>query len=329
VNGHYLAQLPTSPSYARIDRLLEEGRDVVLDGGVATELLRIGAERDDAPEPWGTWALLQGPTDVLEVHRRYLASGCDVLSTNTWSVLEAAASAPKRSVGPRHDPLWVDAARQGVHLARAAIEEAGRVGEVAVAFCANSALLDERAQGRLELLSWAWQDASPDLVILETLEAIPDQVALETIELVCETGLPVWVSFRRRGRGVSSVEGRVTPDSDPDAFGAALAALERIGVRAILVNCVPTGGLPNTLERLRTQTTLPIGAYPNLGHHDGAGWDFDTEIGPREYGRLADSWRDAGARIIGGCCGVTPEHIAAVRDRVGRAPSPAVELGSP
>jgi S-methylmethionine-dependent homocysteine/selenocysteine methylase len=325
--GHYLTRLATSASYERVDGLLGQG-GVVLDGGVATELQRIDAERRDLPrEPWGTWALLQGPMDVLEVHRRYLASGCDVLSTNTWSVLEAAHPAPSGPVGPRHDPLWVDAARQGVRLARAAIEEAGRGGEVAAAFCANSALLDERAQGRLELLSWAWQDSPPDLVILETLEAIPDQVALETIEMVCETGLPVWVSFRRGPGGMSSVEGRVTPDPDPDAFGGTLAELEKLGVRAILVNCVPAGELPETLRWLRARTQLPLGAYPNLGHHDGAGWEFDTEVGPRDYAQLAESWREAGASIVGGCCGTTPEHIAALRDLVGKAPPPAVELG--
>jgi S-methylmethionine-dependent homocysteine/selenocysteine methylase len=325
--GHYLAELPTSDAYERVDRLLKED-GVVLDGGVATELLRIGDERHEhADEPWGTWALLQGPMDVLELHRRYVASGCDVLSTNTWSVLEAAHPAPSGPVGPRHDPLWVDAARQGVRLARAAIEEAERGGEVAVAFCANSALLDERAQGRLELLTWAWQDAPPDMVILETLEAIPDRVALETIAMVCDTGLPVWVSFRRGPQGMSTVEGKVTPDPDPDAFGTTLSELEKLGVRAILVNCVPAGGLAETLRWLRAHTELPIGAYPNLGHHAGAGWEFDREVSPRDYAKLADSWREAGASIVGGCCGVTPEHIAALRDLVGKAPPPAVELG--
>jgi S-methylmethionine-dependent homocysteine/selenocysteine methylase len=325
--GHYLAQLSISPAYERIDRLLGQGGDVVLDGGVATELQRIGAEQHDRPrEPWGTWALLQGPRDVLEVHRRYLASGCDVLSTNTWSVLEADYPSPS-GPGPRHDPLWVDAARQGVRLARAAIQEAGRGGEVAAAFCANSSLLDERAQGRLELLTWAWQEAPPDLVILETLEAIPDRVALETIEMISETGLPVWVSFRRSPQGMSSVDGRVSGDPDPDAFGVALARLEEIGVQAILVNCVPAGGLVETVEWLRARTQLPIGAYPNLGHHDAASWEFDTEVGPREYARLADTWRKAGASVIGGCCGVTPEHIAAIRDLVESTPSPEVEPG--
>jgi S-methylmethionine-dependent homocysteine/selenocysteine methylase len=318
--GHYLIELPISPAYERIEGLLSGGESVVLDGGVATELQRVRSEdRAGSREPWGTWALFQGPMEVLEVHRRYVASGCDVLSTNTWSVLDAADQSPNGPLGPGREPLWVYAARLGIRLARQAIDEAGRGRQVAAAFCANSALLDQRAQGRLELLSWAWQAEPPDLVILETLEAIPDELALETIEMVTATGLPVWVSFRRRKDGMSRVDGELVPDPDSSAFDEALGRLESAGVRAILVNCVPVAEIPETLESLRAQTNLPIGCYPNLGHSAGVGWEFDPEIGPPEYARLARSWVDAGASIVGGCCGVTPEHVAALRDAVDSA----------
>ena len=319
--GHYLAEQPLSPAYERIDGMLSGGDGVLLDGGVATELQQVrSAERARRREPWGTWALFQGPVDVLEVHRRYVASGCDVISTNTWSVLEAAEESGLAQPAIGRNPLWADAARLGVRLARQAIDEAGRRSECVAAFCINSALLDERAQGRLELLSWVWHEEPPDLVILETLEAVPDEVALETIALVTATGLPVWVSFRRRGEGTSTVDGRVLPDSDPAAFPRALGELEGLGVRAVLVNCVPVDGLDQTVALLREQTALPIGCYPNLGHEQGARWEFDAGVGPHEYAQMAASWRSAGAQIVGGCCGVTPKHIAGLRSVVGASP---------
>ena len=311
--GHYLAEQPVSRAYRRIDSILAGGGGIVLDGGVATELQQVRAEeRARQREPWGTWALFQGPVEVLEVHRRYVASGCDVISTNTWSVLEAAEESGTVHPAIGRNPLWADAARLGVRLARQAIDEAGGRDERAAAFCINSSLLDERAQGRLEVLSWVWHEEPPDLVILETLEAIPDEVALETISMVTATGLPVWVSFRRRLGGMSSVDGRVLPDSEPAAFPAALRQLESLGVRAVLVNCVPVDELDETMAELRDETALPIGCYPNLGHGDGAHWEFDPGVGPQEYARLAATWRDAGARIVGGCCGVTAKHIAAL-----------------
>jgi S-methylmethionine-dependent homocysteine/selenocysteine methylase len=313
-SSHYFAELPISAAYERIDGVLAGGGTVLLDGGVATELQQVQSEdRARRREPWGTWTLFQGPVEVLEVHRRYVEAGCDVISTNTWSVLEAADEASRGPESLSHNSLWLDAARLGMRLARQAIEEGGRAGQCAAAFCINSSLLDERATGRLELLSWLWHDEPPDLVVLETLETIPDSVALNAIQMVCDTGLPVWVSFRRARSGMSTVDGSVTPDSDPDAFRAALEQLEGIGVKAVLVNCVPTEQLPDTLEWLRGQTSLPVGCYPNLGHSEGARWDFDTGVGPQEYARLASGWIAAGARIVGGCCGVTPKHLAGVR----------------
>ncbi len=323
--GHYLGELPISPAYARVDGLLGGGGCVLLDGGIATELQRVRSEEAArGSEPWGTWALFRGPMEVLEVHSRYVAAGCDVISTNTWSVLEAAEESSHRPGSLRRNPLWLDAARLGTRLARQAIAAAGREGEVAAAFCINSSLIDERAQGRLELLSWTWNEEPPDLVILETVETIPDDAALRTVEMVVETGLPVWVSFRRRAEGMSSIDGEAVPDPDPDAFGAALQGLADVGARAILVNCVPAAQMPETLESLRSQTELPIGCYPNLGHSGGSRWEFDEKVGPDEFARLGESWIAAGARIVGGCCGVTPEQIAALR-----RPADAVAPGAP
>jgi S-methylmethionine-dependent homocysteine/selenocysteine methylase len=324
MTGHYMMELPLSQAYERIDGILESGGTVVLDGGVATELQRVRDEdRGTAYEPWGTWALFQGPMEVLEVHRRYVAARADVISTNTWSVLDAADQSPSGPSGPGREPLWAYAARLGIRLARQAVDEAGRGKECAVAFSANSALLDRRAQGRLELLTWAWQAEPPDLVILETLEAIPDELSIETIEMVAATGLPVWVSFRRGHDAMSRANGEPVPDPDPNAFAEALGRLEGLGVRAILVNCVPAAGIRETIESLRSTTSLPVGCYPNLGHGVGSEWEFDPDVGPGEYAGLARSWLDSGARVIGGCCGVTPDHVAALRTVVGNSPPPA------
>jgi len=70
------------------------------------------------------------------------------------------------------------------------------------------------------------------------------------------------------------------------------------------------------LPWLRDFTDLPLGAYPNLGHYADSGWQHDERIGPDEYAELALRWRSQGAQIVGGCCGTTPAHIAAVRRRL-------------
>ena len=67
---------------------------------------------------------------------------------------------------------------------------------------------------------------------------------------------------------------------------------------------------------LRDFVDLPLGVYPNLGYYTDRGWRFDTGVGGAEYAELALRWRAEGAQILGGCCGVRPEHIAAARERL-------------
>jgi SAM-dependent methyltransferase len=65
------------------------------------------------------------------------------------------------------------------------------------------------------------------------------------------------------------------------------------------------------LPWLRDFVDLPLGVYPNLGYYSDAGWRFDPRTGPAEYAELALGWRAEGAQIVGGCCGTSPEHLAA------------------
>src|SRR5207245_5177423 len=110
-----------------------EGECVGRCGGVATELQRVGAGAGPQAGLWGTWALYSARKAVLDVHRAYAETGCNVISTNTWSIL----SAPEiERLGPSRPEVvhWMDIARAGVRLARQGIAEAGREGECAVAF---------------------------------------------------------------------------------------------------------------------------------------------------------------------------------------------------
>jgi len=67
------------------------------------------------------------------------------------------------------------------------------------------------------------------------------------------------------------------------------------------------------LSWLRDFTDMPLGVYPNLGYFTNAGWRFESDITGEKYAELALEWREEGAQIIGGCCGVGPEHIAAAK----------------
>ncbi len=91
---------------------------------------------------WGTWALYHAPYAALEVHRRYIAADCDLISTTTWGIMAASEKQEQAMAGQGGLRHWLDVARLGVRLAREAVEE--NAGNRAVAFSlsmATSALL--------------------------------------------------------------------------------------------------------------------------------------------------------------------------------------------
>ena len=307
-----------SPAYRRLEDLIAAERCVVLDGGIATELQRDHPAQDPGPaeELWGTWGLYRAPQAVRQVHRNYVAAGCDVISTNTWSILSTPDAERRATPRGRESAHWLDVARLGVQLARQAVDDEQRHDTCAVAFTISEDVTSDRQRETVALLARAFREDPPDLILLETLTLIRDPSTFETVELLLETGLPVWLSFRRCRHGVCGVYGQHWGPPEGDLFGRAARRFEQMGVGALLINCLPVDHVAGMIPWLRDFTGLPLGVYPNLGHLAGREWRFDDRIGPAEYARLALEWREEGAQIIGGCCGTTPEHIAAAAKAV-------------
>ena len=298
-------------AYTRIEGLIASDECVVLDGGVATELQRVRTGVSPDPGLWGTWALYRAPEAVLDVHRRYAAAGCDVVSTNTWSILSPPGPGSRSGSATAQAGHWPDVARLGISLARRGVEEAGRTGSCAVAFAVSEEVNTPERRGTVELLSRVFREEPPDLILLETLTLVREPSTYETVELLLETGLPVWLSFRRCRHGVCGVFGQHWGPPEGDLFGRAARRFEELGVGALLLNCLPVEHVPGMLGWLRDFTALPLGVYPNLGHLAGSEWRFDNTVDPAAYAELALGWREEGAQIVGGCCGVTAEHIEA------------------
>lgn len=293
-----------TPGYAKVAAALAAERCVVLDGGVATELQKLGA-RPAEGDLWGSAALYKAPRAVYEVHRRYAEAGCDVISTDTWSLL-SSTELSTRTGDVTH---WMDVARSAVRLAREAVVDAGR--DCAVAYAMSDDLMDGDPEETVALLRRVWDDEPPDLVLLETLTLVREPLTFDVVALLVESGLPVWLSFRRCRHGVCGVYGEHWGPPEGDLFGRAARRFEELGVRALSINCLPVDHVPGMLSWLRDFTDLPLGVYPNLGRLAGPSWRFDDDVTPERYAELALEWREEGAAIVGGCCGTGPEHLAA------------------
>jgi S-methylmethionine-dependent homocysteine/selenocysteine methylase/SAM-dependent methyltransferase len=311
-----VSQRVPAGAYARIEELIDAQRCVILDGGIATELGRSRPQERPAGDEalWGTWALIHDPDAVRDVHGSYLDAGADVISTNTWGLTGEVDRRGQAAFGtPVH---WMDIARRGLRVGREAIERAGRTGDASLAFSINGDIDSEARKELLELLPRVFDEDPPDLVLLETMTLVRDGLTFGGVEALVASGIPVWVSFRRCRHGVCGVFGQHWGGPEGDEFGRAARRFEELGVRALLVNCLPPDHVPGMLPWLRDFTDLPLGVYPNLGYYTADGWSFDKTVHGAEYADLAQTWRDEGAQIIGGCCGTRPEHIAAARERV-------------
>lgn len=320
-------------AYRRIDERLRSGGMVVLDGGIGSELQAVGypEQAEDRPKnfTWGSLAIREAPEKLIEVHRRYAETGADVLETHTFALNRVfAAIQDGRLDLPRDE--WKRMALDSVRLVREGANRAGR-SDYAVAFACRTqdwpAAQQEEArdyvgtyvpldlEGYLkplaEALATADAEHTPDVILMEIQKEIPEDLEFPDYQVFLDTGIPLWISYRRTVGKIVGVDGEDILE-DGDRFGRAARRFEEMGASAVLVNCLPPRLVDGVAAWLRRYTSLPLGAYPNWGTYLRYEWDWSTAPSPEEFVGHARRWREEGFQIIGGCCGTRPQEIRAL-----------------
>ncbi len=312
----------SSKAYSRILKKIADDQCVILDGAIATELQRRNttgfALSDDTH--WGFDALHTSPDAVVDVHRQYLDAGADILTTNTYSILDAPTYTGQYDTHTGSPIHWMELARRAIELPKSAIANRHDRCSAAVAFSIGGEIETPDHRATLQLLLKIFKHAPPDLVLFESLSLIEDNLTVDAIKMVMDSGLPVWVSFRRCRKGVCGIHGQLWGGPEGDRFGRLAQSLEQSGVDALLINCLPTSRVDGTLPWLRDFTDLALGVYPNTGRFVESGWQFDPRIQAGDYASMAMTWRQQGAQIIGGCCGVGPAEIRSIAQQLQHKP---------
>ncbi len=268
----------------------------ILDGPMGTELLARGVP---TPTPlWSAGAIHGAPEVVQAIHRDYAAAGATVHTANTFR-------ARHRQAGE----AWAGLARRAVELARQAVPPDHRVaGSVApLEDCYRPDLSPAGAAADHRAMAAVLAAAGVDILLCETFPHVGEGLAAVTAAVA--TGVETWVAFT------------AGPDANlltPRAVGDAARAAVDLGARTVLVNCVPAD---RTLEFVRELAGLavPFGAYANAGAADaGMGW-APAPGAPLLYLDHVRTWVDAGATVVGSCCGTGPAHIAALAAEWGPA----------
>ena len=287
---------------------------LVCDGAMGTMLHAAGNSLDRAlPE-----LNLSNAELVSTVHESYLAAGVDVIQTNTFGA-SALRLAEHGSAGPVRE---INLA--GVRIAREAQDKAGRrvfvAGSVSPAVTARQRPLVSPAQRVAAIREQvsALAEGGVDVLILETFGYL-DELA-EAVTAAAElTGAPIVA------QATFAPDGRTLGGETPREVAIALS---RLPVVALGTNCTlgPQHTLTVVTELIR-HTSLPVSAQPNAGlPRRAAGRRFEYPIDGGYFARYARRYADAGASLIGGCCGTTPTHLKAAVAAVA-APAPPARAG--
>lgn len=319
-----------------IAQWLAERPRMVLDGAMATELERRGADLNDPL--WSARVLVEQPELIRQVHLAYFQAGADVATTASyqasfegfarrgidpgqaerlmrlsvelavqardefWSAYQASAEA--RTLPARKRPLVAASVGPFGAMLADGSEYRGYEG-------VTEADLRAFHRPRLRVLA----QAGADLLACETIPCLAEARALAALLEELPQGV-AWMSF-------SCKDGRHTSQGEP--WGDCVEALEGFSsVAAIGVNCTAPRHIPELLATARARTGKPIVVYPNAGeHYDPVSkqWSGDQGCGHGSFADQALGWARGQVRLIGGCCRTTPADIAELARRWEPAPT--------
>jgi 5-methyltetrahydrofolate--homocysteine methyltransferase len=284
--------------------LLAERTVLLADGATGTNYQNMGIEPGVAPEEW----VVDAPDKVRELHHRFVDAGSDIVLTCSFG-----GSSLRLADEALHGRA-VEVNRRAAELARNAVGAdvlvAGSLGPTGHLAEPLGPLTRDLAVATFAEQAQALTEGGVDLLVLETFFALEE--ALWAIEGVQKTtDLPLVASFSF-DQGTHTMMG-VSPTE-------VVAAVEPLGVAALGANCGRSLDDTDAIvgELLAAAPTTPLWVKPNAGvpHIEGDTVVYDA--GPDQLAAHVRGYVDRGVRIVGGCCGSTPEHVAAIARALGR-----------
>jgi len=297
----------------------------VLDGGMGRELLRRGAPFRQ-PE-WSALALIESPGHVSAAHRAFVEAGARIITTNSYALVPFHIGAERfASEGLALAALAGRLAREVADAAPHPVRVAGSLPPICGSYRAD--WFDAGfARPVLEVLVRGLAP-SVDHWQAETLSAIAEAELVRSV--LGEDRRPLWLSFTLNDDGAIGGLPRLRSG---EPAGEAVAAAVSLGAAAVLFNCSQPEVMADAIDRAREVLLgarrfgsggIAIGVYANAfppqsaaaAANDGLS-DIRADLGPPAYLAWARDWVRRGATVVGGCCGIGPEHIRALSTAFG------------
>ncbi len=289
------------------DRLNGSGDVIVSDGGMGTQLEKVGVPMHG--KVWSGEAVLSNPDAVRRVHEDFIRAGAEVIITNTFStgrhVLEPGG------LGEHVATINTNAVR----LAQQARDNAAErpvaiLGSICEwAFMESSKWKAPEAVGEsVREQARLLRAAGVDALALEMCERV--ELSVATVEAALEAGLPLWIGISaQRHKGADSI---ATFDYADRSLDELVRALAKYPAMVMNIMHTPVPDVAEALGIVRQHWDGPVGVYPESGFFSMPNWNFVDVIAPQALTEAAQGWLRDGVRLVGGCCGLGPEHIAAL-----------------
>ena len=297
-----------------IESRLAKNDVLLIDGGIGTEIERRGVRMDT--DAWCGVANKTYPDVIRRVHEDYIRAGAEVITANTFAtarhVLEAAGLADEVQVLNNTAVNLAREARDSV--AEHPVWIAGSMSSTP-AFRESGLPDDQQAASNYREQAGLLAEAGVDLIIAEMMSHTKN--ASLVVNAALETGLPVWAGFSAE---VNRESGEVLPwgvtrsKTPPGDLGEAIETVMGLGdVRIMGIMHTKLSDFDAALSYLRQRWPGPTMAYAESGLWESPSWRFVGVVSPEDYAQAALRWVTAGVCIVGGCCGIGPEHIRELR----------------
>ena len=288
----------------------------ILDGGMGRELHRMGAPFRQ-PE-WSALALMLAPETIEQAHRRFAEAGAEVITTNSYALVPFHIGEAKfKAEGQKLADLAGRLARKVAEGARHEVRVAGSLPPLFGSYRPD--LFDEvRAP---QIIGPLIDGLSPhvDLWLAETQSSLAEaRFAKSALD---GDKRPFWISFTLDDENQDLARPKLRSG---ECVAAAVTAMLELGVDAVLFNCSQPEVMEGAVDAARAirearGVKAAIGVYANAfapQREEVANEtisDIRPDLDPARYAEFAQGWLQHGADIIGGCCGIGPEHIAALK----------------
>jgi methionine synthase I (cobalamin-dependent) len=283
----------------------------LLDGGFGSELRRHGVLLAD--DCWSAGANLTHQALLTDIHRDYVAAGADIVTANTFATSRFVLA------GAGLDDRFDTINRAAIIAARDAAKSVDREVLVAGSLSCLPPHFDPNAypapdleyRAYLELCN-RFVDYGADLILLEMMQ---DSLhAARACRAANESRLAFWIglSIRLDVNGSSLV----AFDNPEQSLAELIDALLPFNPTGVAIMHSPLNAIGPAISELKERWDGPIGAYGEIPYPQDPGLAANEFVSPEEYAAAAAQWIALGATMLGGCCGTTPAHIAALKAQV-------------